>query len=226
MTEFLHFYLEHVTTFGLFLALLLAGLGVPIPEDLILITGGVLAHQGVARLGWMVLLLYLGVLSGDFMIYSVGRQFGAAVLQHPRFARLLTPARRARIEHYFARYGNSTVFLVRHIAVLRVPTYLIAGATKLPRWQFLCWDGLAALISVPVVTGLGYLFANHIEVLQQDLRRFDHWLGVLLVLSIVGYLFVHYLELWGKFRRKDNIGETSDRDLLTLVKKKRDDASS
>ena len=40
MMEFLSSYLEHVTILGLFFALLLAGLGIPIPEDLILITAG------------------------------------------------------------------------------------------------------------------------------------------------------------------------------------------
>jgi len=224
--DFFHSYLEHVTTVGLFIALVLIGLGMPIPEDLILITGGVLAHQGVTRLGWMVPVLYLGVLSGDFIIYSIGRQFGDAILRHPRFARLLTPARRARIEHYFARYGNFTVFLVRHIAGLRAPTYLIAGAMKLPRGQFLFWDGLAALISVPVIIGLGYLFADHIEVLQQDLRRFDRWVGAFLILGIVGYLFGRYLDLWGKFGQKETSGQAAEHDLHKLMKKKKGDASS
>lgn len=226
MVEVFQSYLEHVTTFGLFIALVLTGFGVPLPEDLILITGGVLAHQGVTRLGWMVPILYLGVLSGDFLIYSFGRQFGETVLQHPHFVRLLTPERRARIERYFARYGTCTVFLVRHIAVLRAPTYVIAGAMKLPRWQFLFWDGLAALISVPVVIGLGYLFADHIDVLQQDLRRFDRWLGLILILGIVGYLLGRYWDLWGKFRRNNISSESPGRDLHSLMKKKKGDASS
>ena len=67
MMEFLCSYLEHVTILGLFFALLLAGLGIPIPEDLILITAGVLAYQGVIHLGWAIPILYIGVLSGDLL---------------------------------------------------------------------------------------------------------------------------------------------------------------
>jgi membrane protein DedA with SNARE-associated domain len=174
----------------------LAGLGVPIPEDLVLITSGVLARQGVAALGWTIPTLYIGVLSGDLILYSFGRRFGGTILRHPRVLRHLTPKRQARIEHYFARYGNRTVFLVRHLAVLRAPTYLIAGAMKMPGWKFLLWDGLAALISVPLMVGLGYFFADHIDVLRRDLPRVQHWIGLAVILTIGIYLLVRYREAW------------------------------
>jgi len=196
MFEFLSSYLEQFTTLGLFLALVLAGLGLPIPEDVVLITSGVLAHQGVTHLGWTIPVLYVGVLTGDLIVYSFGRRFGDAVLRHPRVLRLLTPARQQRIEQYFARYGNRTVFLVRHLMVLRAPTYLIAGAMKVPGWQFLLWDSVAALISVPLMVGLGYFFADHIEVLHRDLRRIEHWIGALVILTIATYLLLRYRETW------------------------------
>ncbi|MBI3302255.1 MAG: DedA family protein [Deltaproteobacteria bacterium] len=196
MVEFLSSYLEHFTTLGLFLALVLAGLGVPIPEDIILITGGVLAHQRVIHLGWTIPILYVGVLSGDLILYSCGRRFGDTVLRHPRVRRLLSSARQQRIGRYFARYGNRTVFLVRHLAVLRAPTYLIAGAMKVPGWQFLLWDGLAALLSVPLMVSLGYFFADHIEVLHHDLRRIEHWVGALVILTVITYLLVRYRDTW------------------------------
>jgi membrane protein DedA with SNARE-associated domain len=196
MFEFFSSYLEQVTTFGLFLMLVLAGLGIPIPEDLILITGGVLAHEGVTHIGWMIPVLYVGVLTGDLILYSFGRRFGDTVLGHPHVLRLLSLARQQRIERYFARYGNRTVFLVRHLAILRAPTYLIAGAMKVPGWKFLLWDGLAALISVPLMVSLGYFFADHIQALQRDLRRIEHWVGALVIISIATYLLVRYREIW------------------------------
>lgn len=196
MIEFFSSYLEQFTTLGLFIALVLAGLGVPVPEDIILITGGVLAHQRVTHLGWTIPVLYVGVLTGDLIIYSFGRHFGDVVLSHPHVRRLLSPTRQQKIERYFARYGNRTVFLVRHLAVLRAPTYLIAGAMKVPGWQFLLWDGLAALVSVPLMISLGYFFADHIEGLHHNLRRIEHWLGALVILTVATYLLHRYRETW------------------------------
>ncbi len=206
MIEFLSSYLEQFTTLGLFIMLVLAGLGMPIPEDIILLTGGVLAHQGVTHLGWSMPILYVGVLTGDLIIYSFGRRFGPTVLQHPRVLRVLSPARQQRIERYFARYGNRTIFLIRHIAVLRAPAYLIAGAMNVPGWQFLFWDGLAALISVPLMVGLGYFFADHIGILLHDLRRVEHWLGALVILTIATYLLLRYRETWWTPRQETIAG--------------------
>jgi membrane protein DedA with SNARE-associated domain len=202
MIEFLSAYSVQFTTFGLFAALVLAGLGAPIPEDLVLITAGVLAHQGVLDLECMIPLLYVGVLTGDIIVYSFGRRFGYLVLRHPRVLRFFTPARQERIARYFAQYGNRTVFLVRHLAVLRAPTHLIAGAMKMPGWQFLLWDGLAALVSVPLMVGIGYFFADSVIVLQHNIRRIEYWVGAIVVLVFIGYLLLRYRDVWWTARQE------------------------
>src|SRR5262249_34059894 len=185
MIEFFSSYLEQFTILGLFLALVLTGLGLPVPEDIILFTGGVLAHQRVTHFGWTIVILYVGVLTGDLIIYSFGRRFGDTVLRHPHVLRLLSRTRQQKIERYFARYGNRTVFLVQHLAVLRAPTYLIAGAMKRPGWQFLLRDGLAALVSVPLMSSLGCFFADQIVVFNHDFGRFEHWLRALVILTVL-----------------------------------------
>jgi membrane protein DedA with SNARE-associated domain len=202
MMEFLSSYLAQFTTFGLFTALVLAGLGAPIPEDIVLITAGVLAHQGVIELDRTVPILYVGVLTGDLVVYSFGRRFGDIILRHPHVLRFLTPARQKRIERYFARHGNRTVFLVRHLAVLRAPTHLIAGAMKMPGWRFLLWDGLAALVSVPIMVGIGYFFADSVTVLQHNLRRIEYWLFAIAALVFVTYLLLRYRDVWWTSRRE------------------------
>src|SRR3989442_12492456 len=98
MMEFLSSYLEHFTILGLFFALMLAGLGIPLPEDLILITAGVLAYQGVIHLGWAIPILYIGVLSGNLLTYSFGRRFADIVLRHPLARSSLPPASQHPIE--------------------------------------------------------------------------------------------------------------------------------
>ena len=42
-------YIEHFTYLGLFVILMLCGLGLPMPEDVALLVGGFLAHEGVTR---------------------------------------------------------------------------------------------------------------------------------------------------------------------------------
>ena len=69
--------LERFIEFGslpvLVAALLVAGFGVPIPEDVVVIAGGVLAHRG--SLPWPVVLaaLYAGAIGADCILYGVAR---------------------------------------------------------------------------------------------------------------------------------------------------------
>ena len=65
---------------GLLLVLFTASLGVPIPEELPIITAGILSSQMVLR-WWIALpVCFVGVLSGDVVLYWVGHHWGEKVL--------------------------------------------------------------------------------------------------------------------------------------------------
>jgi membrane protein DedA with SNARE-associated domain len=72
---------EHFRYLGIFSALLLASLGVPIPEEITIIAGAVLAHEGLAR-WWLALpVCIVGVLTGDIVLYWIGRHWGESVMR-------------------------------------------------------------------------------------------------------------------------------------------------
>src|SRR2546428_14087803 len=80
-------FLEEFTYAGIFLALFLAGMGVPLPEEVPILTSGVLAHEAVVR-WWLALPGCLaGGLSGGVVLYWAGRPWGEGVLA-PRPLRL------------------------------------------------------------------------------------------------------------------------------------------
>ena len=68
-------FVGNFTYIGIFVVLLLGSLGVPIPEEMPIIAAAVLSHEGIVR-WWLVLpVCLLGVLSGDMVLYWVGRQW-------------------------------------------------------------------------------------------------------------------------------------------------------
>src|SRR5437879_13715627 len=74
-------FIEHFTYAGLFLTLFAAGLGLPIPEEVAIIAGGVLAHEHVVH-WWIALpVCILGVLGGDVALYAIGHHWGERVLE-------------------------------------------------------------------------------------------------------------------------------------------------
>ena len=73
---------------GVFAVLIAASLGLPIPEDIPLLTGGYLCHHGLAHPHVMICVGLVGVLGGDFILFSLGRRFGHHIVEH-RFVRRL-----------------------------------------------------------------------------------------------------------------------------------------
>ena len=176
---------------AVFVMLLICGFGVPIPEDVTLVTGGVIAGLGFANEHNMVAVGLAGVMVGDGLIFIGGRLFGDKITRVKFFQRLLTPERYAAVQEKFSRYGRWVMFVARFLPGLRTPVFLTAGMSKrvsFPTWFFM--DGFAALISVPVWVYLGFYGAKNIDWLFDVVRRGQHvLLGLLLLGAIVGAVY-------------------------------------
>src|SRR3954466_6686550 len=77
--------------------LLLCGLGLPIPEDLSLISAGALAYEGVINVHQAFFVCLAAVLGGDTLAFLLGRFFGPRVLQSRLFRRFFTPRKQIRV---------------------------------------------------------------------------------------------------------------------------------
>jgi membrane protein DedA with SNARE-associated domain len=174
-------YIEHLiaelTYVGMFAVLLVAGLGVPIPEDIPLILGGVSAGLHPERVNfWIVNAVgIVGVLVGDAIIFLTGRRLGPGGLERPLIRRFINPVRVRAMEGCFARNGTWIVFFARFVAGIRAPTYFAAGMFRVPFWTFLSLDGLAALLSVPIWVWLGWYFADRKDWLLAQLEHYKVW---------------------------------------------------
>jgi membrane protein DedA with SNARE-associated domain len=183
---------------AVFAALLLCGAGAPLPEDITLVAGGVIAGLGFANVHVMALVSLVGVLAGDAAMFLLGHRHGARIMQWPLVARLLTPERYCRVQEKFARYGNRLLFLARFLPGMRTAVYVTAGAThRVSFLRFFLLDGLAALISVPVWVYLGYFGAYNREWLAMWIGRGQHGIWIVGALALlVG------LVLWWRHRRR------------------------
>jgi membrane protein DedA with SNARE-associated domain len=184
---------------AVFVMLLICGFGVPVPEDVTLVTGGVIAGLGYANEHSMVLVGLTGVLLGDGMIFTLGRLFGDHITRVPVLRRILTPERFAQAQDKFAKYGKWVMFVARFLPGLRTPVFLTAGMTRRvggPTWFFM--DGFAALISVPLWVYLGYYGAKNFDWLFAMVRRGQHIILGLLLLGLV-WAVIH----WWRRRKPD-----------------------
>lgn len=190
MLEFLESFFADYGYAAVFTVLIICGFGIPIPEDVTLVAGGVISGLGQTNVHIMVAVGLAGVLVGDGLMFMAGRLWGERILRVRFIARIMTPKRYNQVQLKFQRYGNRVLFVARFLPGLRTPIFLTAGISrKVSVWQFLAMDGLAALISVPVWVYLGAYSAENREWLMQQVHHFQYVLfaAIALVASYIGY---------------------------------------
>ncbi len=177
---------------AVFSCLILCGLGVPVPEDITLVSGGVISGLGLSNPHIMLVVGMAGVLVGDSTMFLGGRFFGYRVQRLKFFRRIVSPQRFSQIQKKFKKHGLGLLFVARFLPGLRSPIYLVAGMShRISYITFIIMDGLAALISVPVWIYMGYFFADNLDVLMEyvhDVQKAIFLaLGVLLAVILVIY---------------------------------------
>jgi membrane protein DedA with SNARE-associated domain len=167
--------------------LLLCGLGLPIPEDISLISGGYMAHLGVVNVHTTFVVCLAAVLAGDTMAFFMGRLFGRRILAWGPAQRLFTARKQLRVRAYFRKFGSKVIFIGRFLPGLRFSIFFSAGTLHVRPMVFFIYDTLAALLSVPFLVYLSWYFGEHLDHVISWARRSEY--GIL-VLAVVGTAFL------------------------------------
>lgn len=199
-----HFQHSPMALWGPFFVLLLCGLGLPVPEDVVLIAAGALGLIDGRSWVFVSAVMYVGVMMGDSTIFLAGRYFGGRLRSARWFQRFFSEAKQNRVEALFDRYHSAGLFIGRFLPGLRAPLFFTAGSMKIRYWSFFLYDGLAALVSVPVFVWLGYWlwrkFGTDLEQLQLALGRTQSY--ALMVTLVLAGLMLLGLIRWYR-RTKD-----------------------
>ena len=197
-------YFEELHYVGIFLAFVVAGVGVPIPEDVILLAAGYMAYHlhpdSHATLHLTIVVCMLGIFTGDTLIYWMGRIFGMRLIRFPILRRTITPGRVRKMQAYFEKYGDKTVFFARFIAGIRMAAFFTAGAMRMSYWKFITVDMLAALTS-PIWVVLAWYFGNQIDRALVAAKQVKHYIFMVLLALLAAYIL--YTVLRRRRERKD-----------------------
>ena len=107
---------------AVFALLVGAGVGLPVPEEATQIAAGVLAHQQVLELWKVMVLAWCGIVTGDSILFFLGRRHGERLLSTRAMQRVATPARRARLREHFEQDRKSTRLNSSHSLPSRMPS--------------------------------------------------------------------------------------------------------
>ncbi|MDP2314080.1 MAG: DedA family protein [Pseudomonadota bacterium] len=145
---------------ALFVACLVSGLLVPLPEDVALLVAGWQVRSGHLSFVAALVAGYAGTLGRDLVAFGLGALVGPALERHPRVRRLLGEARLARAHALFEQHGHRMLFFTRFAVGLRAPLYFVGGSLAFPIRRFLLVDALGLALTVPVTLWLGITFGE------------------------------------------------------------------
>jgi membrane protein DedA with SNARE-associated domain len=140
-----------------------------------------------------LLVVYIGLLTTDFLLYWVGRRYGRKLIEQRTLLNVISPARLSHLEGKFEKWGNWVLLAGRLIWGVRAQVLMAAGVMRMPRPKFLMTDAVSAFLTMILWVGIGCWGGGHIPVLREDIIRTQKIILVgLAVITPIAVLFRFY----------------------------------
>jgi membrane protein DedA with SNARE-associated domain/rhodanese-related sulfurtransferase len=180
-----------------FLNVLAAQAGVPVPAVPTLVVAGALAAGDRLSLAGIVAAALAGSLLGDLAWYLAGRRYGAGVMRTLCRISLSPDSCVKQSELRFQRWRGRVLLVAKFVPGLSMLAPPLVGAMGLSPRNFVLLDGLGALLWAGVAIALGYAFAGEVDHVLDAVAH----AGTMAV-EMVAALFVAYvLARWWRRER-------------------------
>ena len=161
----------HYGYFALFFALWLGIVGMPIPDEVVVMTGGAAVGSELLHPVPAFLLTYLGVISGLSIGYFVGRFAGSPALEWLKRKRNFEKYV-VRSEEWFRRYGDFALVMSYFFPVVRHVIPYIAGMNRMTFPRYCLISFTTGFVWTTVYFVLGRFVGKHAEVVGMLIYRY------------------------------------------------------
>jgi len=163
---------------GIFISVFIGNLGIPVPEETVMLAAGFLAGRFILDLRFVYVVVILSAVTGDCCGYVIGRTGGQRLLLRlaSRFEFMRT--RYDRLQLFFQTHGSKAVFMARFITGARFMAGPMAGACGMPFFQFLGWNVLGAIVWCSMVVTVGYLVGDELYRAASMAHQASRWIGL------------------------------------------------
>lgn len=189
---------QWISTYGypaIFVLLTLGVVGLPIPDETLLVFCGYLISKGKMHpaLAWASALG--GSWCGISLSYAIGRTFGIGVVH--KFGKYLhlDEARLNTIHQWFDRIGHWALLVGYYVAGVRHLTAIVAGTSRLGFRSFMAYAWTGGLLWVTTFLTLGYYLGENWKQIAESVEQYLVYISIVLVVGVAGYY-------WWRWRAK------------------------
>lgn len=187
---------------GIFLLMALESALIPIPSEVTMPVGGLLASEGRLSFFWVGMVGAVANLVGSWGAYALGRGEGRKLLLKYGKYILIRPHDVERADRWFEKYGDSTIFFSRLLPVVRTFISLPAGVARMPLLRFSVLTFLGCLPWSFALAWAGLLLGDNWEELLPYFEPISYAIAGIVAVVIGVWFFRRY--------RKQKLAQAQD----------------
>ena len=200
LSNFVIAVIEQLGYGGVFVGMTLESTGLPLPSEIIMAFAGYVVWEGQLTLLGITLAGTLGCLTGSLIAYGIGAYGGRPLLERYGKYVLIRKNELDRGEQWFAKHGESAVFISRLLPVVRTYISFPAGIVRMDVRKFSVYTFLGSLPFCFAFAYAGVALGPHWHSITRLSRYFN--VAVIVALAVlVGYLI--YRRAWVMERLRD-----------------------
>ena len=181
--------------FGIFLGMFLESTLVPIPSEAVMIPAGMAVAKQQLNFILVVFFGVFGNVLGAVFSYYLALWLGKPILLKVGRFFWIKPQTITKIEIFFLKYGEISVFVGRLLPGFRHFISIPAGIAKMNITKFLFYTTLGSTIWTTILVIFGYYFSLHQEYLLNNFKI------IIVFLIIILLLWTFY-----KYKKSKNVG--------------------
>jgi len=156
----------------IFVAMVAENACLPVPSEVVVPYGGVLAALGYTSLWAVIVVSTLAALVGTGTVYAIGRWGGRPLALRYGHRIRLKPSHVDQAERWFERRGEPMVLYTRMLPVVRTFISLPAGIARMSWVKFVIYTAVGSVVWNTALAYLGWAFGANWDRLQAQFLRY------------------------------------------------------
>jgi membrane protein DedA with SNARE-associated domain len=186
-------------------------IGLPVPAAPVLLIAGGASANGPLRPGASLLTALSAMVSGDMLMYLLGRYTGWWLLGLLCRLSISPESCILRSADAFYKRGRMVLVFAKFVPGINALAAPLAGSMKMRVPQFLAFDFAGASLYVLVYWGAGYLFSGFLGAITKGYAQFGNYAAWSVAVVFAGYLSYRVLVVLRE-RKRGPVARISARD--------------
>ena len=192
------------------LVMTLATFGLPISEELVIISAALATYMGAhpelyppplfaienihtpVRPSTTALVCFLSVFLSDMAVYMMGFIFREKISNQALIKKIISKGRKEKINIWISKYGHFVLGILRFTPGLRFIGYLTCGVIRIPIHKFILISGGVALLVIPSQVFIIYFYG---EAIVKNLKALMITLAIVFFTLIIAMISSHIYKL-------------------------------